>query len=520
MDDAFPVVIIGGGLAGLTAAVHLAERGIRPLILETNTTWPGGRLAGGEPDTFTYLGQQWSFDPDHGMHALWGGYVNMRETVKRFTDITLVESDGEEWINRWGRNVRAIEAGNTIRNSWIPAPFHYLQLLFRPQFWRSIIPLDFLSLPGLLFSMGFATAFDPIKEQSRLEGLSMEDFFTGWTPNLRATFRGLGVNLLAAPAEAISLTGFIAAMRFYTILRRDAWQMQYFPQPPARSYIPRLIEHIRTAGGDLYSGLRALTLTPHNVGWRIIAEDAPKGGKRSLYAQNIIIATDAPGAKRLLHAGDATRPQAEALHFPSALRNAVIRLWFSRSPREGTAGGMFTGDFVLDNFFWLHRLYAPFKTWHTQTGGSAVEVHMYGSENLMDQEDRHLLILAVNDVQYAFPELKGTFVHGVVRRNSRTQTDFRIPQDDTLGVHTPWQNVYACGDWVAHPTPAFWMERATTTGIEASNAILHQNNKETYPVHMPNLPEHSARLYGLFAQAMRYLATPIAILLKKIKQKR
>ncbi|MBK7451390.1 MAG: FAD-dependent oxidoreductase [Anaerolineales bacterium] len=43
--DKHDVIIIGGGIAGLTAALHLAERGLKPLILESNEHI-GGRLAG------------------------------------------------------------------------------------------------------------------------------------------------------------------------------------------------------------------------------------------------------------------------------------------------------------------------------------------------------------------------------------------------------------------------------------------------------------------------------------------
>src|SRR5215475_625291 len=149
MDDSssFPVTIIGGGIAGLTAAAHLAERGIPPLILEADQLYAGGRLSGGAPETFDYNGQTWSFPSEHGIHALWGGYGNMRATLERFTDTQLQASDGEAWINRWRRAVRRVEAGTAVRSRWLPAPFHYLQLLFRPRFWSTITPLDFLSLP-------------------------------------------------------------------------------------------------------------------------------------------------------------------------------------------------------------------------------------------------------------------------------------------------------------------------------------------------------------------------------------
>jgi carotenoid phi-ring synthase / carotenoid chi-ring synthase len=505
-DNHFPVIIIGGGLAGLTAAAYLTDSDHAPLILETNTTWAGGRLCGGEPDVIHYQGQSWSFDSDHGMHALWGGYHNMRATIERFTDITLVNSEGELWINRWGRHVRAIEAGNNVRNTLIPAPFHYMGLLFRPAFWRTIIPLDFLSLPGYLFSMGFATSFDPIRESSRLDGLMMNEFFRGWTPNLRATFTGLAVNLLAAPKENITLTGFIAAMRFYTILRRDHWQMQFFPDPPAYSYLQDLIQHVEAGGGAMRQGARALQIQRQDDGWRVVYEDSRLGGLRSAYARQIVLATDALAAQRLLAASPDLQPESARLRFPPAIRNAVIRIWFDAVPTQTTTSGMFTGDFVIDNFFWLHHRYERFQQWHQATGGGVIEVHLYGSESLLDQDDRYLLILAVNDVQMAFPALRGHFVHGVVRRNSRTQTDFRVPDETTLNVETPWPGITACGDWIAHDTPTFWMERATTTGIAAANATL---GRTVYPIHAPRPPEFSARVYGGIGRGLRALLAPI-----------
>jgi isorenieratene synthase len=502
-EDLFPVVIIGGGLAGLTAAAHLAERGVPPLVLDADSLWSGGRLAGGAPDTFEYGGRVWSFDSEHGVHALWGGYVNMRATLERYTDVELHESSGEEWINRWRREVRTVEAGRAVRWGWLPAPFHYLSLLLYPRFWRTITPLDFLSLPGFLFSILWTVGLDPIGEQVALDGLTMDEYFRGWTPNLRATFTGLGVNLLAAPAEDISLTAFIAAIRFYTMLRRDAWQPCYLPDNPHKTVIQPLVEFIEARGGKVQRGAEAQTIERGGAGWRITVQDAARRGGRSVWAKQVILATNAPGAKRLLVNSLDTATEAEKLRFPGTVRNATVRLWFDAAPREGTAGGMFTGDFLPDNFFWLHRLYDDFHEWHTVTGGSAIEVHLYANDSVLEQPDNVLLIRCVDDVQRAFPELKGHFLRGVVRRNSRVHTQFRVPTKDSLQVQTPWPDVYACGDWIGYPSPAFWMERACTTGIAAANHALEANSCEPFPVHQPQQPEGLVRGIAFAVWAFR-----------------
>jgi len=512
MSDAFPVVIIGGGLAGLAAAVHLAGRGVPPLVLEADSEYPGGRLSGGAAETFEHAGQTWSFDGQHGIHALWGGYDNMRAMLDRFTTIALRPSTGEEWINRWGKEVRAVEAGTAVRYAWLPAPFHYEQLLFRPRFWRTITPLDFLSLPGMLVSLMWVTGMDPLEEEIRLPGLGINEFFRGWTPNLRATFTGLAHSLLAAPAENISLTAFIAALRFYTILRRDVWHLDYLPCNPHDCLLLPLIEKIRAAEGDVLLGARAKKLIAKDGSWQIQFEDVRQGITRTLDAQHIILALDPPAAQDLLTTSPSTAERAARLNFPPALRNATIRLFFDAVPRAGAMGGMFTGDFLIDNFFWLHRMQDEFITWHQQTGGGAIEVHLYASETILNKPNELLIIEATKEVYAAFPELRGHFIHGVLRRNNATQTQFVIPtKQDSLYVETPWAGVYACGDWIGYPTPSLWMERSTITAIAAANAVLQNLDAEPYPIIPPRPPEPLVRILGGGVRLGRRLLSPLIL---------
>lgn len=507
-DDVFPVVVIGAGLAGLTAALHLADRDIPPLVLEADTEWPGGRLAGGAPETFEYEGRTWSFSSQHGIHALWGSYDNMRAVLDRYIEIELRPSEGEEWINRWGLAVRAIEAGTAVRKTWLPAPFHYLQLLLKPHFWRTITPLDFISLPGFLISLIWTTGLDPIREQVALDGLMMNEFFRGWTPNLRATFTGLGHSMLAAPSEAITLTGFIAAMRFYTMLRRDSWYPEYLPSNSHDCLIQPMVDKIKDMGGMLFYGSRAEQLSQNADGtWQIRIDDARLGGKRTLIAQNVILAVDPPAAQKILAANP--RMAAQVKRIPPGLENAAVRMWFSKAPRPGAPGGMFTGDFTIDNFFWLHRMHDEFAEWHTVTGGSALETHLYSPPAQFRKDDRMLLVEATAEVYRAFPELRGHFVHGSLRRNGPTQSQFLVPTAESLHVDTPWEGVYACGDWIGYDSPSLWMERCCVTGIAAANHVLHANDRESFELIPPREPEMTARLLGGLVRAGRRVLSPV-----------
>jgi isorenieratene synthase len=336
----------------------------------------------------------------------------------------------------------------------------------------------------------------------------MKDYFRGWTPNLRATFVGLGHSLLAAPSEAITLAGFIAAMRFYTILRRDTWQLGYLPANAHDCLIQPLIDRIEQDGGMVMTGTRAVQLVRNGDHWTVRVEDARLGGTRTLEAAHVILAVEPPAAERLLLDSPDTAEQAAGIAFPPALRNATARLWFDAAPRDGAPGGMFTGDFAIDNFFWLHRLHEEFFEWHETTGGSAIEVHFYATDAVLDRPDHLLLVTATNEVMRAFPRLRGHFVHGSIRRNGMTQTQFVVPNHTSLWVETPWPGVFACGDWVGHSTPSLWMERCCVTGIAAANHVLRAVDAEPFALIPPREPEGLARVMGGGVHAARRVFGP------------
>jgi carotenoid phi-ring synthase / carotenoid chi-ring synthase len=77
------VMVIGGGIAGVSAAVVLAERGI-PVVVGEAAGRLGGRL-GAQPHTLPDGTRQWV---DHGFHGFFRQYYNWRRILRRIAPET------------------------------------------------------------------------------------------------------------------------------------------------------------------------------------------------------------------------------------------------------------------------------------------------------------------------------------------------------------------------------------------------------------------------------------------------
>jgi isorenieratene synthase len=505
------VIIIGAGIAGLTAALHLAERGLRPLVLEADPQRPGGRLKGGPSTQFEHVGRAWQFSGEHGIHAIWSPYRNLQAMLARHRiRPVLVPAQEETWFHGEGRRARCAPTGTVLRGSWVPAPFHYLGLFARPRFWAMLNVMDFFSMSRVLLGLLAALSIDPFVEDRALPGFTLAQYCDKWTPKLVALFGGLARNFVPATLDQIPAAGFIAFLRFYTLRRRDAWAFSYLPDDGNTAIIAPMVATLQSLGGALRLGARVTRLEQLPTGWRVGWEEA--GASQSAEATHVILATDAPAAEALLRAGPSTLEQASLLHLPIGTPTAIFRMWFDCAPRasrgcQHAEAGIFSGDFVLDNFFWLHRIYNEYIKWARATRGSALESHIYGPPELLEQADATLMAAATADVYRAWPELKGHLLHSTLARNPATHTLPNVGRPaEHLAIVTPWPRLFCCGDWVRDRNPALFMERACVTGIKAANAVLAECGQAPWLLLPPLEPEPLA---GLVERAMR--ATRLAL---------
>ena len=205
------VIIIGGGIAGLSAALHLAERGLQPLILEADEKFIGGRLAGGE--TIQIGG--YSFRLEHGVHGIWSQYRNLQAMLARHNlRPVFVPAQEENWIYKDGKFMGMAPVGSTIRRSFIPPPLHYLQLFLHGKFLWMLDLRDWASLFNVWSGLIMAVGIDPFAENQPMEGLTLGDVTKKWSPALKSLFLGLARNGLSSHPDEVSISGFIAFLRF------------------------------------------------------------------------------------------------------------------------------------------------------------------------------------------------------------------------------------------------------------------------------------------------------------------
>lgn len=154
------VTIIGGGLAGMTAALRLLERGFQVSIFETATRL-GGK-AGANRNGSDYN--------DHGFHIFPDWYVNIWKLVDELgirDNFVGIDEISELRAGKFPsfatlRNIASLKyAWRNLTSGFMPVPdmflFFYAVLDLASQPYRLRLPLDHTSVAGFLGSRFYAT---------------------------------------------------------------------------------------------------------------------------------------------------------------------------------------------------------------------------------------------------------------------------------------------------------------------------------------------------------------------------
>ncbi|MGK5532788.1 FAD-dependent oxidoreductase [Streptomyces sp. URMC 129] len=457
-SDAPPAVAVaGGGIAGLAAAVALAERGVRVTVFEREAAL-GGRLAGWE----TRLADGSAVTMSRGFHAFFRQYYNLRNLLRRadpglrmltgLPDYPLLHADGPR--DGFARVPRT--------PPWSALGFVALSPSFG---WADLLRMNpAAALPLLDVRVP--------RVYHRLDGVSAADFLD--RVRFPAAARHLAFEVFSrsffADPRQLSAAELALMFHIYFLGSAEGLLFDVPDEPFPRALWDPLRRHLERHGAVVRVAEAVERVAPLPGGG---ADVTSEGGTGRYDA--VVLALDTAGLRGVVARspglGDAAwRDRIARLR--TAPPFLVSRLWLDRPVAPDRPGFLGTSGFgPLDNISVLDRWEGEAARWAARTGGSVVELHAYAVDPGADRGavEKDLAARAHG----VYPELGAA---RVVDERHEWRADCPLfavnGWPDRPTVRTPHEEVVLAGDLVRTGLPVALMERAATTGFLAANALL------------------------------------------------
>jgi isorenieratene synthase len=466
------VGIIGGGLAGVSAAIFMAERGFSVKIFEKET-YLGGKV-GSWPVKFN---DGYSTQVEHGFHAFFRQYYNLRNLLKKIDAFKYLIPIDDYLIltmkhgNFGFKDISKVPVLNILSMAKTGI-YSYKDAMLNP---------GFRKMTSLL-------SYNREKTFSKFDNISFKEFADDvkLPPEMQLMFTTFSRAFFAEP-QYISMAELIKSFHsyflsndlglLYDVLNDDFEDTLW---KPAKSYLSKYKSAI---------SLDSKITSFKKNGDQFIIND-----ERFDYA---IIASDVKGTKSIIKNSDYFKNEHPDFYnlmanLKQSQRYSVLRVWTDKDIRQGVPFFIFTDALkILDSVTIYHRMEKSSEDWVKKNGGGIFELHSYAvPDNFPQDEIRNQFL---KEFEEYFPEIKGYKVKYEYLQVKDDFTAFHTNLYKTRpSVKTEVENLFLAGDWVKLESPAMLMEAATTSALYAANSILKKEGlKEESILSVP--------LKGIFA---------------------
>jgi squalene-associated FAD-dependent desaturase len=445
----FSVIVVGGGLAGLSAASALAEAGYQVRLLEKR------RYLGGRASSYEHPGTGEVID--NCQHVLLGNCVNLINLYQR-----LGVSDAIRWFDR----LTFVEPGgrrSVLEPSFLPAPFHSMPAFLRAH--------AFSLSDKLAIGRGMSAFVAGIPRDS-------EENFAQWLVRNGQTARAIDrfwkpllVSALNEDPDRMSVRYAGEVVRKSLLRSPEAGRMGV-PAIPLSELYSRAIEYMESRGGHVH-----LNSAPESFQWSDETQQWTVATPSQTFTSDaVVLALAFEGLSKLLPVLP-QNPAADRLatdlgrfeHSPIT----GIHLWFDREITDLEHAILL--DATIQWMFHKSRL-QPEK--RRGEPGSYVELVVSASKSMVEMQRQEIIDLAIRELTEFFPLVaQAKLIKAVVVKEVRATYSIR-PQLDLIrpGAISPWPRVFLAGDWVATGWPAT-MEGAVRSGYLAAEAVSHAAGK-------------------------------------------
>ena len=470
------ILVIGGGLAGLSASLELAERGYKVTLQEANDVL-GGRLA--TRDLSTAAGD---FRVEHGLHMWFDNYHQFKDIRERL-DI----NDSFAPHNETHFTYRDYK--DEILTSDPPIyPLNLIKLLERSP------NLNLFSAFRQLGLLGDVLFYDHKSIYDRLDDTTFDDWASG---KVSDTF----YDILLQPAASVTLNDptkvsaaeMVSFTHFYMMSQPKAMWREVTKTDHATAVIDPWVERLRSLGVEI-------KLNTPCEGLRV-SEDRVVGvvNDETNY-DGVVLATSVPGVKSILGQSrieessneGVTRyeqMQEQLTQLKVAPPYKVVRAWFDRPTRIGRPDILETPQHKPVNLVTLfHLLEEESKDWAAQTNGSVLEFHLYADERWGQASDEEVWNAIKPILDELYPELADANLIDMTVGTYRDFTSFEVgqgqirPRSNGPSLDFGVEGLALAGDWVYTDYPCALMEKAVSTGREAANHFLLKDRVRLVPI--------------------------------------
>ncbi len=439
------VAVVGGGLAGLSAACALAESGYRVQLLERRP-YVGGRASSYEhPGTGEVV--------DNCQHILLGCCTNLIHFYRQL---------GVENRIRWFDRITFLEPGgrrSVLEPGGLPAPLHN-SISFLAASALSLKDKAAISRAMMAFLRGVPEDNDEnFAHWLKRHGQTQRAIDRFWNPVL--------VSALNEDLDRVSVhyAGMVFRAAF---MQSAAGGRMGVPTIPLSELYGHAIEFLEARGGqvDLRRSVTGLEYEEGSGRWKIQFE----GG--SIGADAVLLAVPFEAMQTLLPALPAT-PDGYSMRLAERLTHfehspiTGIHLWFDRSITE------LEHAVLLDTTIqWMYNksLLQP----ETRAKGSEnyLELVVSASKSLVGKSRQEIIDLASRELAEFFPVVReAKLLKAAVIKEVRA-TFSVTPGLNAYrpGAITAWPHIFIAGDWTATGWPST-MEGAVRSGYLAAEAL-------------------------------------------------
>jgi carotenoid phi-ring synthase / carotenoid chi-ring synthase len=456
-DRGLNATVVGGGLAGVAAAMVLAERGIQVTIHEASPVL-GGRVSSW-PDTLNVAAGGGAIDMERGFHAFFRQYYNVRALMKRW-DPSLASLRPLEDYPLYGPN-NAVE---TFRKLPARPPLNLIELV------RRTPTLSFKDLRAIDGEQATEMlAFDGDDTYARFDSISAAEYLDSvrFPVEARRMLFEVFAHSFFNPEDRMSAGEMLMMFHLYFLGTMEGICFDVLERPFDQAFWNPAGQALQARGVQVHTSSRA-----HEV-----ASVSDTHG--------VVLALNVGGLQQVVGANEwmgSPQWRAEIAGLQMAPPFVVHRIWFDgdvnadRAPFAGTAGFG-----IIDNISCVHRYQDEARTWALRTGGSVIETHAYaipdnyrsgGQQGAAIDEDRVRADL-LEQLFSCYPETRALRIldeRFVMRNDCPAFLPGSWATRPT--VRTPTTGLALAGDLVKMPFPTALMERAVSSGFLAANELL------------------------------------------------